>query len=169
MKIPSRVLRVLSALAFAPPVFASPAHIHGEARLEIIVEGSELAIRFASPLDGLLGFERAPRNIAEKQAVRLMKTRLEDTERLFSLPAEAGCTAQQARIASPVFADKTAAGHLDLDADYRWHCAKPAALCAIDTRLFAEFPRLKRITVDFVGPAGQKSGRLTPPQARFAW
>ena len=157
------------ALAFAQAAIAGPAHVHGEARLEIIVEGSDLAIRLASPLDGLLGFERAPRSVAEKQALQTMKMTLEDAERLFSLPAEAGCTAQPARIASPVFADKAAAGHLDLDADYRWHCVKPAALRAIDTRLFAEFPRLKRITVDFVGPGGQKSGRLTPPQARFAW
>lgn len=157
------------ALAFALAAIAGPAHVHGEARLEIIVEGSELAIRFASPLDGLLGFERAPRTAAEKQALHTMKTTLESSTRIFSLPPEAGCTAQPAKISSPVFADKVTAGHLDLDADYRWHCAQPAALRAIDTRLFAEFPRLKRITVDFVGSAGQKSGRLTPPQARFAW
>lgn len=169
MNTPHLMLLALSALAFVAPVIAGPAHVHGEARLEIIVEGSELAIRFASPLDGLLGFERAPRTAAEKQALHTMKTTLESSARVFSLPPEAGCTAQPAKITTPVFADKVTAGHLDLDADYRWHCAQPAALRAIDTRLFAEFPRLKRITVDFVGPAGQKSGRLTPPQARFAW
>jgi hypothetical protein len=169
MNIRRLTLSILSALALAPPVYAAPAHVHGEAKLEIIVEGGELAIRFESPLDGLLGFERAPRTTAEKQAVQKMKTTLEDAERLFFLPPEAGCTAQPPKIASPVFTDKAATGHLDLDADYRWQCAKPAALRSVETRLFAEFPRLKRIKLDFVGPGGQKSGRLTPPQPRFAW
>lgn len=162
-------LVTLCFLALAHPVFAGPAHVHGEAKLEIIVDGNELAIRFESPLDGLLGFERAPRSATEKQAVQTMKAKLEDVARLFPLSPEAGCTAQAPRIESPVFADKAAAGHLDLDADYRWQCAKPAALRAVETRLFAEFPRLKRIKLDFVGPAGQKSGRLTPSQPRFAW
>jgi hypothetical protein len=169
MKTPRLTLLILSALAFVPPVIADPAHVHGEAKLEIIVDGSELAIRFESPLDGLLGFERAPRSAAEKQAVQTMMAKLQDAARLFPLPPEAGCTAQAPKIESPVFADKAAAGHLDLDADYRWNCAKPAALRAFETRLFAEFPRLKRIKLDFVGPAGQKSGRLTPSQPRFAW
>lgn len=169
MNTPRLVLLALSALSFVTPVIAGPAHVHGEAKLEIIVESNELAIHFESPLYGLLGFERAPRTAAEKQAVQTMKAMLEDTARIFSLPPEAGCTAQAAKISSPVFADKGAAGHLDLDADYRWQCNKPAALRAIDTRLFAEFPRMKRIKVDFAGPTGQKSGRLTPPQPRFTW
>lgn len=160
---------VLSALALALPVLAGPAHVHGEARLEVVLDGEALALRFESPLDGLLGFERAPRTAAEKQAVQAMKGRLEDPARLFSLPSEAGCTAQAPTLASPVFADKAAEGHLDLEADYRWQCRQPAALRGIETRLFAEFPRLKRIKVDFVGPAGQKSGRLSPQQRRFAW
>lgn len=169
MNTPRLMLLALSALPFIAPVSAGPAHVHGEAKLEISIEGNTLAIQFASPLDGLLGFERAPRTVAEKQAVQTMKTTLENSARIFSLPPEAGCTAQPARITSPVLGDKAAAGHLDLDADYRWQCTKPAALRAIDTRLFAEFPRLQRIKVDFAGPTGQKSGRLTPPQARFAW
>ena len=157
------------ALAFAQAALAGPAHVHGEAKLEIVVDGGELAIRFESPLDGLLGFERAPRTAAEKQAVQTMKATLEDAARLFLLPPEAACKALPPTVASPVFADKAASGHLDFDADYRWQCAKPAALRAIETRLFAEFPRLKRITVEFVGPGGQKKGRLTPPQPRFGW
>lgn len=169
MNTPRFMLLALSALSVVTPVSAGPAHVHGEAKLEIVVEGNALTLHFESPLDGLLGFERAPRTAAEKQAVQTMKATLEDTARIFSLPPEAGCTAQAATITSPVFADKAAAGHLDLDADYRWQCAKPAALRAVDTRLFAEFPRMKRIKVDFAGPTGQKSGRMTPAQPRFAW
>ncbi|WP_412479779.1 DUF2796 domain-containing protein [Azonexus sp. IMCC34839] len=164
-----RLIALTLALALNAPAFAAPAHVHGEARLEIAVDGDNLSIHLESPLDGLLGFERAPRTPAEKQAMQAMKTTLEAPEHLFQLPAAAGCTARPAEVESAIFSAKAAAGHLDLDADYRWQCARPVALRAVEIRLFAEFPRLKLIKVDFVGPTGQKSGRLTPQQPSFAW
>lgn len=159
----------LLILIQAAPAHAAPAHVHGEARLEVVIDGDSLSLRLDSPLDGLLGFERRPRTDLEKQAVRTMKAKLETPDRLFLLPAGAACAAVPPRIASPVFADGAASGHLDLSAEYHWRCARPDVLRAIETRLFAEFPRLGRITVEFIGPGGQKSGRLTPRQARFAW
>lgn len=147
---------------------AAPAHVHGDARLEIALEGDTLTIHLETPLDGLLGFERAPRSAAEKQAVQAMKATLEQPERLFQIAAEAGCRAGKPEIESAIF-DGKSSGHLDLDADYRWQCTKPSALRDVATRLFAEFPRLKRIKVEFAGPNGQKSGQLTAQQPRFAW
>lgn len=159
----------LLVLVWADPAHAAPAHVHGEARLEMVIDGDSLSLRLDSPLDGLLGFERRPRTTPEREAVQAMKARLEAPDRLFLLPAGAACAATLPRIASPVFVDGAESGHLDLSAEYHWRCARPAALRAIETRLFVEFPRLGRITVEFIGPGGQKSGRLTPRQARFAW
>ena len=164
-----RLIVLLLGLTLSLPALPAPAHVHGEARLEIAIEGNTLAIHLETPLDGLLGFEHAPRNPAEKQAVKAMKAVLEQADRLFRIAPEAQCAARAPQIESPIFAGPAGGGHLDLDADYRWQCAKPSALRDIDTRLFAEFPQLKRITVEFVGPSGQKSGRLTPTQPGFAW
>ncbi len=164
-----RSVVLLLGLTLSLPVLAAPAHVHGEARLEISIDGNTLAIHLETPLDGLLGFERGARSAAEKQAVKTMKRILEQADHLFQMTREAKCTALAPQIESPVFDTKPGDGHLDLDADYRWQCAKPSALRGISTRLFGEFPRLKRITVEFVGPTGQKSGRLTPAQPRFAW
>ncbi len=164
-----RFLLLSVAFVAATQVMAAPAHVHGEARLEIVVDGNTLSIHLETPLDGLLGFERAPRSPAEKQAVQAMKVTLAQPERLFLLTAEAGCKAETPQLESPIFGGKAGDGHLDLDADYRWQCAKPAALRAMSTRLFAEFPKMKRIKVEFAGPGGQKSGHLTPQQPRFAW
>lgn len=164
-----RSLLLSAAFIVATQVGAAPAHVHGEARLEIAVDGNTLAIHLETPLDGLLGFEHAPRCPAEKAAALAMKATLEQPGRLFQIAPEAGCKAEKPRLESPLFAGKAGEGHLDLDADYRWQCAKPSALREIGTRLFTEFPRLKRIKVEFAGPTGQKSGRLTPQQPRFAW
>lgn len=164
-----RSIVLLLGLILSWPVLPAPAHVHGEAKLDITIDGNILAIHLETPLDGLLGFERSARTPVEKQAVRDMKTILEQPDRLFLIAREAECTALAPRIESPVFDTKPGDGHLDLDADYRWQCAKPSALRDLNTRLFGEFPRLKRITIQFVGPSGQKSGRLTPAQSRFAW
>lgn len=165
-----RPTSLLLALFISLPVLAAPAHVHGEARLEIVVEGETLAIHLDSPLDNLLGFEHAPRTPAEQQAVKAMATTLRQAEHLFVLDAAAGCAAPDVELSSPVLDGKaTADGHLDLDADFRWQCRHLPALRGIDTRLFAEFPRLKRINVDFAGPTGQKSGQLTPKATSFAW
>lgn len=163
-----RYLFLSTALMLSLPVSAAPAHVHGDARLEITLEGDTLDIHLETPLDGLLGFEHAPRSAAEKQVVQAMKVRLEQPERLFQIAAEAGCRAGKPEIESAIF-DGKSSGHLDLDANYRWQCTKPSVLRDIATRLFAEFPRLKRIKVEFAGPNGQKSGRLTPQQPHFAW
>ena len=110
MKTMRLILSCLFALAMIPAAWAAPAHVHGEAKLEIVVDGGLLAFCFESPLDGLLGFERAPRTAAEKQAVQTMKATLVDAARLFPLPPEAACKALPPTVASPVFADKAASG-----------------------------------------------------------
>jgi hypothetical protein len=165
-----RVLILFGALVLtAVPALAAPPHVHGVAHLEIAIEGPTLAIHLETPLDGLLGFEHAPHDAAERQAVSTMRATLAQPERLFALPAAAACQAGNPQLASPIFDDHAASGHLDLDADYRWQCANPAALRAVDTRLFAEFPRFRKIKVELVGPDGQKSGELSAQQPRFAW
>lgn len=161
---------LLLALFFSLPALAAPPHVHGEAKLEIVVEGEMLAIHLDSPLANLLGFEHAPRTPAEQQAVKAMAATLHQTGRLFVLDAAAGCSSPSVELASPVLDGKaTADGHLDLEADFRWQCRHLPALRGIETRLFAAFPRLKRIGVDFAGPAGQQAGRLTPEVTHFAW
>lgn len=159
---------IILALWLALPLQAAP-HVHGAARLEIVVDGSGLVIHLEAPLDTLLGFEHAPRNTAERRAVAALRATLLAPGRLFGLAAAAGCTAETPELVSPVFAEKAAVGHFDLDAEYRWQCARPHALRAVGSRLFAEFPRLRQLQVDFVGPGGQRSARLTAEQPEFAW
>lgn len=157
------------ALLFALSLSAAPPHVHGEARLEIALEGETLLIHFDSPLDNLLGFEHRPRTAGERQAVAALKAQLEAPGKLFDLPPEARCQALPPEIASPLFAGRNEAAHLDLDADYRWRCTRPDELRAVRTQLFAEFPRLKRIRLDFAGPRGQQSDMLTPARTGFRW
>jgi hypothetical protein len=149
---------------------AAPAHVHGEARLEISVDREELVVTLESPLDGLLGFEHAPRNAAERQAVQAMASKLKLASQIFLLTAAAQCVSSGVELESPVLSDKPKpGGHNNLDSRYTWRCAKPEVLRDIATSLFADFPRLRRIAVEFVGPQGQRAGRIDARNPRFSW
>lgn len=149
---------------------AAPAHVHGEARLEISIDGEQLVIALESPLDDLLGFEHAPRNAAERQAVLAMAAKLKQASQIFMLSAAAQCVSTDVELESPVLGGNSEpGGHNDLDAHYTWRCAKPAALRDIATGLFVVFPRLQRIVVEFAGPQGQRAGRLDARNPRFSW
>ncbi len=149
---------------------AAPAHVHGEARLEISIDGEQLVIGLESPLDSLLGFEHAPRNAAERQAVQAMAAKLKQADRIFVPSAAAQCVSTGIELESPVLGGKSeSGGHNDLDARYTWRCAKPAALREVATGLFAAFPRLRRIAVEFAGPQGQRGGRLDAGNPNFRW
>lgn len=151
-------------------VQAAPKHVHGEARLEISIDGEQLVIALESPLDDLLGFEHAPRNAAERQAVQAMAAKLKQASQIFVLSAAAQCVSTGVEVESPVLGGKSElGGHNDLDARYTWRCAKPEALRDVATGLFADFPKLRRIAVEFAGPQGQRAGWLDARHPRFRW
>lgn len=161
----------LSSLAFAAgPAGAGKAHEHGVMKLDVAVEGNILSIALESPLDSFLGFERAPRTDAERQAAADLLTRLRGPGQgapLFSPDAAAQCTLSKADVSAPVLeAPKPAAakdGHADLDASYTYTCAQPAQLKNLDVGLFEAFRRLKRIDVQVAGAQAQSKMTLTRP------
>jgi hypothetical protein len=61
-----------ACLIAAGPGRAAEAHVHGIAKLDVIAEGTGLVLRLETPLENLVGFERAPRNNKEQAAVRKM-------------------------------------------------------------------------------------------------
>jgi Protein of unknown function (DUF2796) len=157
----------LLGLILAGQALAAPAHVHGEARLEVTLDANTLDIYLISPLESLVGFEHSARNPKEQMAIRGMRDRLNQSDRQFILTPAAGCTATPPELSSPVFENRKADGHLDLEAKYQWQCLNPAALQSIDVQLFSDFKHMKRIKVQFIGPSGQRSGQITAKQPRF--
>ena len=73
------------------------AHEHGHGTLDIVVEGEELVMEFRIPGVNVVGFEHAPRDDAEREAVRQALVPFGDAASLFVLPAEAECELEEAR------------------------------------------------------------------------
>ena len=75
------------------------AHEHGHGTLDIVVEGEELVIELRIPAVNVVGFEHAPKNDAEREAVRQALVPFGDAASLFVLPAEAECEVEEAEAA----------------------------------------------------------------------
>ena len=150
------------------------AHVHGEAGLDVALEGKQLELQLHSPAMNLAGFERAPANAREQARLNAVRDFLTQPEKVFALPAEAGCALEREAVSSELFGvaagdedhlalhDETseavpADDHHDIHAYYQFTCAKPQALRSIDLRnLFRQYPGVHELDVQLIGPRGQK-------------
>ncbi len=178
-------LLTLATAGASTSTTAAGAHQHGMARLEVVAEGDSLSVTLDSPLDNLLGFERAPRTEAERAAVRTLAQRLRSTSTLVLPAADAGCKLLGVDLASDVIdpallgaapAAATAAtapagsGHADLEAVFRFRCAQPQALRSVALGgLFQAFPRLRQLDAALAAPGVQRGARLRAEQPRLSW
>lgn len=156
------------ALTASLPAQAGKAHEHGVAKLDLALEGNVLSASLDTPLDNLLGFERAPRTDAERRAAAELLQRLRKGEGVLSADAAAQCSFAKATVKAPVLepAGATAGAkseHADLEASFEFRCAQPQQLRAVELSLFDSFKRMQRIDVQVVGPQGQSKVTLRRP------
>ena len=159
-------ITALALFATHPIAHAAPhAHEHGVAKLAVAVDGNTLTIALDAPLDGFLGFERAPRTDAERKAAADLLARLRDAGGLFKPDTAAGCKAGDVKVEAPVLEPgyKGKGEHADLEAQFTFQCAQPQALRALDVALFDAFKRLQRIDVQVAGAKGQSKATLKRP------
>ena len=144
------------------------AHEHGVANLDVVLEGRRLTVEVTGPLDNFAGFERAPRNAAERDALNRALDLLRKPGTVVALPEAAGCVLTTSELHNPFAAAKAGPGadrHADLTASYEFDCATPAALKRLDVPLFDSFPRLRKLRAAVVAPAGQSGAELARGRA----
>lgn len=149
------------------------AHVHGAADLGVVVDGAAMTLQWVSPLETLLGFERAPRTDAEKDEVNQMLARLRAAYRLFVVDPAARCTLEAVHLQSAVLglgpSEPLSDGHAELQASISFRCADAGKAKFIDTTVFQDFPALRRVNVELVTPRGQFKRKLTRAATRLAW
>lgn len=163
------------------------AHVHGEAQLDVAVEGKLLELQLHSPAMNFVGFERAPANAREQARLDATRDFLAQPGKVFGLPAEAGCALERQAVTSDLFGvaagdedhlalhdEETERGpadnHHDIHAYYQFTCTRPQALRSLDLRgLFRQYPGLHALDVQLIGPQGQKGQTLSAgsPNLRF--
>lgn len=186
-------LVALSASFFTVSVFAQQlaAHVHGAARLEVIVQGTELSVSLLSPLDNWVGFERQPRSAAEKAALDKLKADI-STKELIAFNPDALCKLKRADFesglpnkpqpADPPVAKKSepskgessanrakpteshshkAQDHAESEANWEFRCERPELLTELRLPLFKVYPRFVKIEAAAADADGQSAATLT--------
>jgi hypothetical protein len=185
------LIAVIPSLIGVPITSAheSTAHVHGRATLEVAIEGGSVQVNLDSPLDSLVGFERAPRNEKERQLVREMSRKLRQSDHTFVFTPQSQCRLESVQFESAVIEpgllaadsdfnvgknlDRSSTNspdvHSELSATWHFQCAVPESLQGIKVSLFQHFPSLKRIDAAVVGPKGQSRTRLSPKSTLLKW
>lgn len=160
----------MPALSFAQ----GKAHQHGLLKLDIAVEARKLSLQMESPLDNLVGFERAPRNDAERKRVDAALAKLKAGQALFSIDPAAQCslvkvelTSAALKLGAPEPASKNSE-HADIDAVFEFDCQNAARAAFIDIGLFDAFAGMQQIDVQVAAPTGQQKRTLKRPARRVA-
>ena len=150
-------------------------HVHGHGTLNIAIEDKRVSMELEVPGMDIVGFEHAASTDDQKAAVDKAKARLEKPLGVFSLPADAGCTVAEAKVAIEAEHDhdddddkdadyKDAkeehghdehAGHNQFHVTYALDCANPAELTTINFDYFGLFAGAHDLTVNVVTGKGQ--------------
>jgi hypothetical protein len=165
------IVVVAACSSIAPARAAGHAHVHGIARLDVAVEPTRIVLQLSSPLDNLLGFERAPRTDDERKQAAAVVDRLRKPD-LFQADPAGGCTLKSASLSSAALKlgnpdpAEEEAGHADIDGTFELACRDATAAKFIDVGLF-QFARLQRLEVQVVTPRAQFKRDLQRPGRRI--
>ena len=185
-------LRRTTGLAMAAALFAAApflsaqaqqqhAHVHGQLKLDVAVDGPTVVIDMESPLDNIVGFERAPKTDAEKKAVEDAVAVLRAADKLFVVDPAANCKLGPVDLRSGALGlgnpdPNEPVGHADLDATFSFNCTNAAAAKFIDLNLFGAFKGLRQIDSQIATAQGQFKRQLKRPAgaqasqpARLSW
>ncbi|MFL6648167.1 MAG: DUF2796 domain-containing protein, partial [Sulfurifustaceae bacterium] len=146
-------------------------HQHGVGRLKIAVARGELQITLDITAADVLGFERAPRNAREGEAVEKAFTTLRNGPRVFALSNKAGCALRDAKAERGQENGSQADGkvHSDISATYRYTCNQIESLRGIDVKLFSLFPKIRRLKVELAGRNTEVMTQVTRKHTRIAF
>ena len=171
-------------------------HVHGEALLNLALEGGVLEAELISPAANLVGFEHPPRDAGERERLHRAAEQLKDGARVLGIPAAARCRAEEVEVESALLeeeqrdeaaehdhghddhdhegerrgeegAEMEHEGHAEFHVHYHFQCAHPEALERLGMGLFQLFPGIESLRVQAVGPNGQGGALLKAADAEF--
>lgn len=172
MKTIVTIAAAVALFAQLPAAQAAKAHVHGIAKLDIAVEATKLSLHLDSPLDNLIGFERAPRTDAERKQVDAAVAKLKDAATMFRIDPAAQCKPASVELASAALKlgqpdpEEANSGHADIDASFAFDCVDASKAAYVDVGLFG-FSHLQGLEVQVASPAGQFKRDLKRPAVRI--
>jgi len=154
-------------------------HVHGKARLNLVIDGKVIHIELIGPAASLVGFEHTPTSEAEHAAIRSARSTLEDGDRLFRFNESADCRMEQMEIASglapnegtpdqdthpdhdPHDAQHLETQHSDITAVYRFVCGGTRDPDKLYLGLFDAFPAFDELDVQHIAGSRQSAAKVS--------
>ena len=168
---PTVIFAACLAAGAVTTALAAPPHQHGVAALDVAVEPGRVTLVLQSPLDNLLGFERAPRTDAEHQQAKALLAKLNAAEALFHIDSAAGCKLAKVMLTAPALGQGAASpaggdSHADLEGSFEFTCRAGQRAGFVEVELFDAFPALKRMALQVSTARGQLRANLVRPASR---
>lgn len=138
------------------------AHIHGEARLQMVMEHDALEMELQTPAQDIVGFEHAAAHDEERQQVADAIARLEAGNKLFRFEGTA-CALQEAKAEQHT----SKGGHVEFHSHYRFRCEQPDELRHIDVQLANRFNGITRIHAQWIFGSHQGTRTLNSDNHRI--
>lgn len=150
---------------------AHGAHEHGIGQLDLVVDGDLIQAELSGPGHNFVGFERAPRDEAERGAIAAARERLELGASLLGLPEAARCLRDDFALEGlPDDGhghDHGDEAHGDWRVRWRYRCEQPQALRQLDLGLFDAFPHTSELRWQLVVGSFQDGGRASAAAPRI--
>ncbi|MBL4827321.1 MAG: DUF2796 domain-containing protein [Spongiibacteraceae bacterium] len=136
-----------------------PAHVHGNAQLQLVLEADQLLLALHSPAMNLLGFEHDVHGPEQLAMVESTRAKLAKANTLFLFTGgECVLNQQSLDLSAILTAEKSAHpshqqennSHSDIEATYQYTCLKPNDLQTITLMLHTVFPSIEFLQVQWI-------------------
>ena len=154
-------------IASAHEVRQQGPHVHGQADVQIGVEGSAVEVRLQAPGMGILTFERPP--TSDPQAAELKRAiSVLDSGKWVEFPQAAGCSLTSHMVQAEGFSPGAGADHhhAGFQATLSFRCKDASKLTHLQVGLASQFPNLHQTIVESATPRGQDRVVLQGQQRR---
>ncbi|WP_286220876.1 ZrgA family zinc uptake protein [Marinobacter apostichopi] len=161
------------------------AHQHGQAELQLAMDGQLVELMALSPAHNLLGFEHEPRTEAEQEAVESALTWLTETPLINTVSGS--CSIQTSEVHYAFAGDdgddahheehgdhehehheSGEVTHTDIEAFQTLICPDLAHDSQLVTSLSEQFPAIEDLDIEWAGPEGQGALRLEQGITEFS-
>lgn len=179
------LLAGLAGSAIAETKRQLDAHEHGHGKLNIAIEGASLVMELEAPGADIVGFEHEAKSDSDKAALERAKETLAKSTSLFSLPAAAGCSLAEAKVALEGEDEHHEKGHgshghgahgdhkekhsehSEFHVQYEFKCTDISALGSIGFPYFEQFPNAEELDVTLITDKGQKKFEVNRERNRI--
>jgi hypothetical protein len=139
-------------------------HVHGAVTFNVVLENDLLSVEIDAPAINVLGFEKSPRNDAERQRLAETNAWLASGRQIAGVPRSAGC-----RLDTTVFdAPKLGSGHADFRPRYVFRCSNPSALEWVELWALRRLKGVEKTEVNVISTQVQKQETLAPGALRVS-